>query len=97
MKFVEVIKNKKFSLFSVFLFLYLILNLLDGERGLLSYFEKQKKIDLLLKEKKILVAKLSLIEKQNNLLTGVIDKDYLEILLRKKFMIGKDSEKVYIK
>ena len=97
MKFVEVIKNKKFSLFSIFLFLYLILNLFDGERGLLSYFEKKKKIDLLLNEKKILVTKLNLIEKKNNLLTGVIDTDYLEILIRKKFMVGKDSEKVYIK
>ena len=97
MKFVEVIKNKKFSLLGVFLFLYVILNLLDGERGLISYFEKQKKIDQLLKEKGLLTSKLVLIEKENSLLTDIIDTDYLEILYRKKFMVGKGSEKIYIK
>ena len=97
MRFVEVIKNKKFSLLSVFLFLYVILNLLDGERGLISYFEKQKKINQLLNGKNLLTSKLVLIEKQNTLLTDVIDTDYLEILYRKKFMVGKASEKIYIK
>ena len=97
MRFVEVIKNKKFSLLSVFLFLYVTLNLLDGERGLISYFEKQKKINQLLKEKNLLTSKLVLVEKQNSLLTDVIDTDYLEILYRKKFMVGKASEKIYIK
>ena len=97
MRFVEIIKKKKFSLLSVFLFLYVILNLLDGERGLISYFEKQKKINQLLKGKSLLTSKLVLIEKQNSLLTDVIDTDYLEILYRKKFMVGKVSEKIYIK
>jgi cell division protein DivIC len=97
MRFVEIIKNKKFSLLSVFLFLYVILNLLDGERGLISYFEKQKKINQLLNGKNLLTSKLVLIEKQNTLLTDVIDTDYLEILYRKKFMVGKASEKIYIK
>jgi len=97
MKFVEIIKNKKFSLLIIFLFLYVILNLLDGERGLISYFEKQKKINQLLKGKSLLTSKLVLIEKQNSLLTDVIDTDYLEILYRKKFMVGKASEKIYIK
>ncbi len=97
MRFVEIIKNKKFSLLSIFLFLYVILNLLDGERGLISYFEKQKKINQLLNGKNLLTSKLVLIEKQNTLLTDVIDTDYLEILYRKKFMVGKASEKIYIK
>ena len=97
MRFLEIIKNKKFSLLSVFLFLYVILNLLDGERGLISYFEKQKKINQLLNGKNLLTSKLVLIEKQNSLLTDVIDTDYLEILYRKKFMVGKATEKIYIK
>ena len=97
MRFLEIIKNKKFSLLSIFLFLYVILNLLDGERGLISYFEKQKKINQLLNGKNLLTSKLVLIEKQNSLLTDVIDTDYLEILYRKKFMVGKASEKIYIK
>ena len=45
MRFVEIINKKKISLISVFLFLYVILNLLDGERGLISYYEKQRIIN----------------------------------------------------
>ena len=72
------------------------MNLLDGERGLISHFDKKNKLENLYKEKKILLKKLSIIEKENLLLTDVIDTDYLEILYRKKFTVGKSNEKVYI-
>ena len=55
MKYVEIINKKKFTLISIFLFLYIILNFLDGERGLISYYEKQKVIDQLFQEKKFLI------------------------------------------
>ena len=97
MRFVEIINKKKFTLISIFLFLYIILNFLDGERGLISYYEKQKVIDQLFKEKKFLVVQLDLIEKKNNLLTDIVDIDYLETLYRKKFMVGKVNEKIYTK
>ena len=35
------IKNNYFILISTVLFLYFFFNLLDGERGLISYFEKK--------------------------------------------------------
>ena len=97
MRFLEIIYQKKFSLISIFLFLYVMLNLLDGERGLISYYEKQKIKDQLFHEKKSLEYRLALVEKKNSLLTDVIDIDYLEILYRKKFMFGKVSEKIYVK
>jgi len=97
MKFVEIINKKKFTLISIFLFLYVMLNLLDGERGLISYYEKQKTIERLFQEKKLLVLQLDSVEKKNGLLTDIIDTDYLETLYRKKFMVGKVNEKVYIK
>ena len=97
MRFVEIINQKKFTLISIFLFLYIILNFLDGERGLISYYEKQKVIDQLFQEKKFLVVQLDLIEKKNNLLTDIVDIDYLETLYRKKFMVGKVNEKIYLK
>ena len=75
--------------------IYVILNLLDGERGLISYYEKQKMIKQLIKEKNLVTLKLDLIEKKNNLLTEVIDTDYLEILYREKFMVGKSNEYIY--
>ena len=55
MRFIEIINQKKFTLISIFLFLYVILNLLDGERGLISYYEKQKIKEQLIQEKKSLV------------------------------------------
>ena len=73
-----------------------MLNLLDGERGLISYYEKQKRIEQLFQEKELLVLKLDSIEKKNSLLTDIIDTDYLETLYRKKFMVGKINEEIYI-
>ena len=91
----EIINNKKFTLISIFLFLYVVLNFLDGERGLISYYEKQKTIEQLFQEEKSLVMQLDVVEKKNKLLTDIIDTDYLEILYRKKFMVGKSNEHIY--
>ena len=95
MKFVEIINDKKFILISVFMFLYVILNLLDGERGLISYYEKQKIKEQLVGEKIFFITQLKSVEKKNDLLTDTIDLDYLETLYRKKFMVGKSNEKIY--
>ena len=95
MKFVEIINNKKFTLISIFLFLYVIFNLLDGERGLISYYEKQKMKEQLIEEKKALSIKLAKVEKKNMLLADKIDLDYLEMLYREKFMFGKPNEYIY--
>ena len=95
MRFIQIINNKKFTLIGIFLFLYVIFNLLDGERGLVSYYEKQKIKEQLIKEKKLLVTQLASVEKMNSLLTDTIDLDYLEILYRKKFMVGTLNEKIY--
>ena len=95
MEFIEIINRKKFLLISIFIFLYLVINLLEGERGLISFYEKKNIKEQLIKEKISLVAKLNYIEKKNNLLTDVVDLDYLETLYRKKFMVGKPNEKIY--
>tara|TARA_B100000427_G_C15211363_1_gene464813 strand:+ start:80 stop:385 length:306 start_codon:yes stop_codon:yes gene_type:complete len=95
MKFIQIISHKKFTLISIFLLLYVSLNLIDGERGLISYFEKQRIKKILIEEKEHLNLKLNSIEKKNSLLTNNIDLDYLETLFRKKFMVGKSNEKIY--
>ena len=97
MRFLEIINRKKITLISIFLCLYVMTNLLDGERGLISYYEKHKVIEKLFQEKKLLLSKLSLIEKKNSLLTDNINIDYLDMLYRKKFMVGKVNEKIYLK
>ena len=95
MRFVQIINQKKFTLITVFLFLYVLLNFLDGERGLISYYEKQKVKEQLIKEKKALTIKLATVEKKNRLLTDKVDLDYLEMLYRQKFMVGKSNEHIY--
>ena len=95
MRFVQIINQKKFTLIAVFLFLYVLINLLDGQRGLISYYEKQKIKYQLIKERKTLSIKLGLVEKKNKLLTDKVDLDYLEMLYREKFMGGKSNEYIY--
>jgi len=95
MRFLKIISKKKFILINIFLFLYVLLNLLDGERGLISYLEKKNIIIELSNSKKIISAKLFSIEKKNSLLSDSIDLDYLETIYREKFMYGKANESIY--
>ena len=95
MRFVEIIKHKKFALISISLFLYVIFNLLDGERGLVSYYEKQKIKQQMTEEKKSFSIELANVEKKNMLLTNKVDLDYLEMLYREKFMVGTPNEYIY--
>ena len=95
MRFIQIINQKKFTLISVFLFLYVLINLLDGQRGLISFYEKQKIKEQLIEEKNALTIKLAKIEKKNKLLTDKVDLDYLEMLYREKFMVGKSNEHIY--
>ena len=95
MEFINKINQKKFTLISVFLFLYLLLNLLEGERGLISFYKKQGIKNNLIKEKNILTAELKHVEKKNSLLNETVNLDYLEMLYRQKFMIGKSNERIY--
>ena len=73
-----------------------MLNFFDGERGLISYYDKKNTIEKLFQEKKVLTFQLNSVEKKNSLLTDIIDTDYLETLYREKFMVGKINEKIYI-
>ena len=92
------LKLKKNYLIIVFtiLFLYFFFNLLDGERGLISYYEKKKLINNLNNEKILLNTKIKEIDNKNSLLTSNLDLDYIEILIREKFMFGKKEDKIYI-
>ena len=90
------IKKNYFILISTILFLYFFFNLLDGERGLISYFSKKNDLEDL-KNKKILIAnKIENLKIKNSLLTNNLDLDYIEILIRQKFLFGKEKEKIYL-
>ena len=90
------IKKNYFILISTILFLYFFLNLLDGERGLISYFEKKNVLRELKIEQKNISNKISELEIKNSLLTDNLDLDYIEVLIRQKFLFGKNGENIYI-
>ena len=90
------IKKNYFILISTILFLYFFFNLLDGERGLISYFEKKRALKDLTSEKNLITNKINQLETKNFLLTENLDLDYIEILIREKFLFGRENEKIYI-
>ena len=92
----NIIKKKYFILLSTFFFLYFFFNLLDGERGLISYFEKKQILEELKNQKKELNHKINYLDIKNSLLTDNLDLDYIETLIRQKFLFGKNGEILYI-
>ena len=96
MRMVEILKKNYFLLISTFFFVYIAFNLLDGERGLFSYFEKKEIQNQLIQKKNNLTAELNDVEEKILLLTENIDLDYLEILYREKFFYGKPNEIIYL-
>ena len=93
---VEILKKNYFLLIGTFFFVYIAFNLLDGERGLFSYFEKKEIQNQLIQKKNNLTEELNDVEKKILLLSENIDLDYLEILYREKFFYGKPNEIVYL-
>jgi cell division protein FtsB len=90
------IKKNYFLLISTFLILYFFFNLLDGERGLFSYFKKNEILLNLTKEEASLRDRIKDLEFKNSLLSDNLDLDYVETLLREKFLFGKEGETLYI-
>ena len=90
------IKNNYFLLISTFLILYFLFNLLEGERGLFSYIKKKNLLQRLQNKEIVLTNKITDYDFKNSLLTENLDLDYIEILIRQKFLFGKEGETLYI-
>ena len=90
------LKKNYLLLVSTFLILYLFFNLLSGERGLISYFEKKQTLNDLKEEKSLLINQIKDLDLKNSLLIDNLDLDYIEILIRERFLFGKENEKIYI-
>ena len=90
------IKNNYFLLIFVFLLLYFLFNLLSGQRGLISYFDKRETLKNLKDEKLSLINQINDLDFKNSLLSDNLDLDYVEILIRERFLFGKKNEKIYI-
>ena len=85
------LKNKKFLLFNIFFTLYVAINLIGGERGLISYFDKKITYEELIEKEKKLTAKLKDLDHKISLINNN-DQDYLEILYREKLNYVKQDE-----
>ncbi len=92
----EKLKKNYFILIITFLFIYFFFNLLDGDRGLISYMEKKDIYEQLKNDQITLKSKIEDLEHKNSLLTENIDLDFIEILIREKFLFGKEDETTYI-
>ena len=90
------IKKNYFILIITFLFIYFFFNLLGGDRGLISYFKKKDIYKELEIKQTDLKFKIQELEHKNSLLTENIDLDFIEILIRDKFLFGKEGETTYI-
>ena len=93
---IEKIKKNYFVIFGTFLFLYFFFNLLDGDRGLISLLKKENLLTQLKLEEKKIMENIDNLEFKNSLLSNNLDKDYVENLIREKFIYSKKNEKIYI-
>ena len=92
----SIIKKNYFLLISTFLILYFFFNFIGGERGLFSYFKKKEILINLQNDETDLSNKIKDLEFKNSLLSDKLDLDYIEILIREKFLFGKEGETLYI-
>tara|TARA_B100000963_G_scaffold223331_1_gene194711 strand:- start:1128 stop:1436 length:309 start_codon:yes stop_codon:yes gene_type:complete len=90
------IQKNYFLLVSSFLILYFLFNLLSGQRGLISYFDKKHTLKSLENEELFLTKKIDDLDFKNSLLSDNLDLDYVEILIRERFLLGKKNETIYI-
>ena len=90
------LKKNYFLIISTFLILYFFFNLLSGQRGLISYFEKKQILKNLENNELLLLNRIKDLDFKNSLLSDNLDLDYIETLIRERFIFGKENEKIYI-
>ena len=88
-------ENLKIIILTI-LFLYILINLFGGQRGLFSYIEKRETLKNLQFEERQMLKKIQEIELKNTLLSEKLDYDYIDMLIRDKLMLGKEGETTYI-
>ena len=89
-------KKNYFFIISIFLILYFFFNLLSGERGLISYFEKKEILANLKTNEIRSINEIKDLDFKNSLLSDNLDLDFIETLIRERFLYGKKNEQIYI-
>ena len=93
---INTLKKKIILILPIILIIYFSLNLLGGNRGLFAYLAKKDQFEKLIEKKIFLTNEIIEVKKINALINENLDKDYLEILIRDKFVVGKKGENTYI-
>ena len=93
---INAIKKNIILILPIILIIYFSLNLLGGNRGLFAYLDKKDQFENLLEKRLFLTNEIKKMKKINSLIDENLDKDYLEILIRDKFAVGKMGENTYI-
>ena len=89
-------KKNYFLLVSTFLILYFFFNLLSGQRGLISYLKKKEILNNVAVKESLLIEQIKELDFKNSLLSDNLDFDYIETLIRERFLFGKKNEIIYI-
>ena len=92
----KILNKNYYLLVSTFLILYFFFNLLSGQRGLISYFEKNKILFSLQEDELILENQIKDLDFKNSLLSDNLDLDYIETLIRERFLFGNKNETIFI-
>ncbi len=90
------LKKNYLLLISFFLIIYFFFNFLSGERGLISYFEKKQILNNLKIKELSLKTQINDLDFKNSLLSDNLDLDYIETLIRERFLYGKKNEQIFI-
>jgi cell division protein FtsB len=90
------LKKNYFLVVALFLILYFFFNLISGERGFISFIEKKRTLKNIKLEESTLMAQIKDLELNNSLLSDNLDLDYIETLIRERFLFGKKNEVIYI-
>ena len=92
MKLLIFFKTKKLLLLNILLTFYIATNLIGGERGLVSFYEKERIHKNLIQKEKKLSKELNEYEKKNQLLSTNLNLDYVDMVYREKMKFGKKDE-----
>ena len=92
----RLIKKNYFLLITIFLIFYFSFNLVSGERGLFSYIDKKEILSDLKYEELSLINNIDDLNQKNSLLSDNLDIDFIETLIRERFLFGKKDETIYI-
>ena len=90
------LKKNYFLIISIFFILYFFFNLLSGQRGLISFFEKKQILENLKSEEIRFINQIKDLSFKNSLLSDNLDLDYIETLIRERLLFGKKNEIIYI-